>query len=96
MSTPDAFIKDFDKLLERIPGDYSFAQWQHAYRYVAFTMALKLFDSFPEVVIGKGPGPGPGPGAHAPGPEAPAGGPGKGIGIHPTTICTIVCTALGS
>jgi hypothetical protein len=104
MSKHDAFIAEFNELLKKFPEHSSLAQWQYAYRSVAYSMGLEILRRFPEAVVG------PEPSEHRPVPSPPpemrmlsAGGPptasaagsgGTGGGKHPNIVCRLVCTIL--
>jgi hypothetical protein len=108
MYSRDAFVKEFEELLAKIPKDISFRQLQFDYRQVAFLMAQKLLERYPEILVGKEPSPDQpmafltGTGGQStpvlPVQPVQAGGAsgGPNIGPYPHELCHIVCTLINS
>jgi len=55
MSTHEAFIREFRRLLETFPEDLSLKQWQYEYRNVIYFMGLKILERFAEDAVAPDP-----------------------------------------
>ncbi len=79
MSTTDPILAEFERLLGRIPENFTLQQWQFAYKKVIFTMGMKILERFPQNAFGPPPTKSPVKGR---GPFAAGGGPKGGPIIH--------------
>ncbi len=96
MAKHDAFIKDFKKILDKIPDKQSLAQWQYDYRQVIYLMGLQILERFPADVVGPDPS---GRRKDVERLEKSGGGnivnpDGDKGGVHPSTVCKLVCAVL--
>lgn len=109
MYSRDAFVKEFEELLTKIPKEISFRQLQFDYRQVAFLMGLKLMERYPEIIVGKEPCPDqpmafrmsgtggqPTPGLPVHPVQEGGGSGGPNIGPYPHELCRMVCTLINS
>jgi len=52
MSELDKLTEEFERLLEGVRGKHSLDKWRHAYRKIIYSGAMKILETFPEIIVG--------------------------------------------